>query len=181
MTKLDLNGRAVSVQSPDDTPLLWVIRDEFGLTGTKFGCGIGIIFPRTTEARLRQRIFHRGFDGTCSAGRVVEVHEILRYGPDVGVRHRRKTSMNNRRHRAGSNPVKRGHAVAQIAEKLILGPRDGRRICIRQSGCDPVINHGARIGIFALFGAKQVARRMTTAAMAEAFRQVGAAIPLGAF
>jgi isoquinoline 1-oxidoreductase alpha subunit len=35
-----LNGRRVSTRAPDDTPLLWVIRDEFGLTGTKFGCGI---------------------------------------------------------------------------------------------------------------------------------------------
>ena len=42
MTSFDLNGRTVSVRSPDDTPLLWVIRDEFGLTGTKFGCGIGM-------------------------------------------------------------------------------------------------------------------------------------------
>ena len=42
MTTLDLNGRTLSVRSPDDTPLLWVIRDEFGLTGSKFGCGIGM-------------------------------------------------------------------------------------------------------------------------------------------
>ena len=42
MTTLDLNGRTVSIRSPDDTPLLWVIRDEIGLTGTKFGCGIGM-------------------------------------------------------------------------------------------------------------------------------------------
>ena len=42
MTTFDLNGRTVSVRSPDDTPLLWAIRDEFGLTGTKFGCGIGM-------------------------------------------------------------------------------------------------------------------------------------------
>ena len=41
MTTFDLNGRTVSVRSPDDAPLLWVIRDEIGLTGTKFGCGIG--------------------------------------------------------------------------------------------------------------------------------------------
>jgi len=41
MTTFELNGRSVSVDSPDDTPLLWVIRDELGLTGTKFGCGIG--------------------------------------------------------------------------------------------------------------------------------------------
>lgn len=41
MIKFDLNGRSVSVQSPADAPLLWAIRDELGLTGTKFGCGIG--------------------------------------------------------------------------------------------------------------------------------------------
>jgi isoquinoline 1-oxidoreductase subunit alpha len=41
MTTFDLNARSVSIQSPDDTPLLWAIRDELGLTGTKFGCGIG--------------------------------------------------------------------------------------------------------------------------------------------
>ncbi|MEN7341526.1 MAG: (2Fe-2S)-binding protein [Pseudomonadota bacterium] len=40
MTTFSLNGKPVSVSSSDDTPLLWVIRDELGLTGTKFGCGI---------------------------------------------------------------------------------------------------------------------------------------------
>lgn len=42
MTTMQLNGRAVSVDAEPDTPLLWVIRDELGLTGTKFGCGIGM-------------------------------------------------------------------------------------------------------------------------------------------
>ena len=41
MITFQLNGRIVSVHSPEDAPLLWVIRDELGLTGTKFGCGIG--------------------------------------------------------------------------------------------------------------------------------------------
>ncbi|WP_293677354.1 (2Fe-2S)-binding protein [uncultured Phenylobacterium sp.] len=40
MTTFKLNGREVTVQSPADTPLLWTIRDELGLTGTKYGCGI---------------------------------------------------------------------------------------------------------------------------------------------
>ena len=35
----NLNGKAVSASAEPDTPLLWVIRDEIGLTGTKFGCG----------------------------------------------------------------------------------------------------------------------------------------------
>jgi isoquinoline 1-oxidoreductase alpha subunit len=41
MTRFLLNGREVTVKGPDDAPLLWTIRDEAGLTGTKFGCGIG--------------------------------------------------------------------------------------------------------------------------------------------
>ena len=41
MTKFHLNGRPVTVKGPDDAPLLWIIRDELGLKGTKFGCGIG--------------------------------------------------------------------------------------------------------------------------------------------
>lgn len=40
MAKFKVNGKAVEVASPEDTPLLWVIRDEIGLKGTKFGCGI---------------------------------------------------------------------------------------------------------------------------------------------
>jgi isoquinoline 1-oxidoreductase subunit alpha len=42
MTTFQLNGQTVSVRSPGDSPLLWAIRDELGLTGTKFGCGIGM-------------------------------------------------------------------------------------------------------------------------------------------
>src|ERR1700745_3883865 len=42
MTTFRINGRPVTVDAEDDTPLLWVIRDVVGLTGTKFGCGIGM-------------------------------------------------------------------------------------------------------------------------------------------
>lgn len=41
-TKFSVNGRAVSVNAEPDTPLLWVIRDELGMTGTKFGCGVAL-------------------------------------------------------------------------------------------------------------------------------------------
>jgi isoquinoline 1-oxidoreductase alpha subunit len=40
--RFNVNGKAVDVKAEADTPLLWVIRDEIGLTGTKFGCGFGI-------------------------------------------------------------------------------------------------------------------------------------------
>ena len=40
--RLNVNGKAVDVQAEADTPLLWVIRDDIGLTGTKFGCGAAL-------------------------------------------------------------------------------------------------------------------------------------------
>jgi len=40
LIKFTLNERTVEVDVPGDTPLLWVLRDELGMTGTKFGCGI---------------------------------------------------------------------------------------------------------------------------------------------
>jgi isoquinoline 1-oxidoreductase alpha subunit len=42
MIKFTLNGKSVSASSEDSTPLLWVIRDELKLTGTKFGCGAAL-------------------------------------------------------------------------------------------------------------------------------------------
>jgi isoquinoline 1-oxidoreductase alpha subunit len=39
-TALDINGKTVTVQSAPETPLLWVLRDELLMTGTKFGCGM---------------------------------------------------------------------------------------------------------------------------------------------
>src|SRR5512138_2533748 len=38
--KLKVNGNDVDVAAPDDMPLLWVLRDLLGLTGTKYGCGM---------------------------------------------------------------------------------------------------------------------------------------------
>lgn len=37
---LTVNDRVLTTDAPPDTPLLWVLRDELGLTGTKFGCGV---------------------------------------------------------------------------------------------------------------------------------------------
>ena len=42
MVSLNVNGKAVQLDAEADTPLLWVIRDEIGLTGTKFGCGVAL-------------------------------------------------------------------------------------------------------------------------------------------
>lgn len=40
MIELNINGRALSVDADPATPLLWALRDNLGLTGTKFGCGV---------------------------------------------------------------------------------------------------------------------------------------------
>ena len=53
MTTLQVNGQTVSVKSPDDTPLLWTIRDEIGLKGTRFGCGIGMCGACTVHVNGR--------------------------------------------------------------------------------------------------------------------------------
>ena len=41
MANLNINGKKYAVDVDPDTPLLWVIREQVGLTGTKYGCGIG--------------------------------------------------------------------------------------------------------------------------------------------
>jgi isoquinoline 1-oxidoreductase subunit alpha len=41
MIQFQLNGRPVQADVEPDMPLLWVLRDELGHTGTKFGCGVG--------------------------------------------------------------------------------------------------------------------------------------------
>ncbi len=40
MAKLNVNGKSLDVKVEDDTPLLWVLREQIGLTGTKYGCGV---------------------------------------------------------------------------------------------------------------------------------------------
>lgn len=40
--ELSINGNSVQVSARDDTPLLWVLRDHLGMTGTKFGCGMAL-------------------------------------------------------------------------------------------------------------------------------------------
>ena len=42
MAKLTVNGKAVNINASPDTPLLWALRDELKMNGTKFGCGIGL-------------------------------------------------------------------------------------------------------------------------------------------
>ena len=54
-TKFVLNGKQVESRSETDTPLLWVLRDELGLTGTKFGCGAAQCGACTVHVDGQQR------------------------------------------------------------------------------------------------------------------------------
>jgi isoquinoline 1-oxidoreductase alpha subunit len=42
MTRLNVNGKAVEVDADPATPLLWALREDLGMTGTKFGCGVAL-------------------------------------------------------------------------------------------------------------------------------------------
>lgn len=42
MTSITVNNQVLSVEAADDTPLLWVLRDHLGMTGTKYGCGMAL-------------------------------------------------------------------------------------------------------------------------------------------
>ncbi len=49
MISLSVNGKKISVGDSPDTPLLWVLRDTLGMTGTKFGCGVALCGACTVQ------------------------------------------------------------------------------------------------------------------------------------
>ena len=53
MVSFTLNDKRVSVDAAPGTPLLWVVRDHLGLTGTKYGCGAGLCGACTVHAPHR--------------------------------------------------------------------------------------------------------------------------------
>ena len=61
MTAFSVNGKQVNLDVDPSTPLLWVIRDHLGLTGTKYGCGMGSLHGK-----------HEGWSEDTTASYVIE-------------------------------------------------------------------------------------------------------------
>ncbi|MGY4319870.1 (2Fe-2S)-binding protein [Bradyrhizobium sp. JR3.5] len=70
MANLKINGKTINVDVEDDTPLLWAIRENVGLTGTKYGCGIAQCGACTVH-----------IDGVAMRSCGVTVHEVA--GKDI--------------------------------------------------------------------------------------------------
>lgn len=79
---LTVNGRAHSLDVDADTPLLWVIRDTLGLTGTKFGCGIAVCGACTVHVNGRAE---RSCMMPVSAAEGASVTTIEGLAPDGGL------------------------------------------------------------------------------------------------
>jgi isoquinoline 1-oxidoreductase alpha subunit len=81
MVELTLNGRSVQLDVADGTPLLWAIREQTGLTGTKFGCGVGACGACTVHVDGRP-VRSCSVPVESAAGRAVTTIEGLAPAPD---------------------------------------------------------------------------------------------------
>ncbi|RZT36618.1 (2Fe-2S)-binding protein [Cupriavidus agavae] len=76
MVQLTVNGKPVTVSAAPETPLLWVLRCELGLTGTKFGCGIGVCGACTVLVGKEIRQACREPVKTLAAARVTTIEGL---------------------------------------------------------------------------------------------------------
>ena len=101
MASLDINGKAREVNADPSTPLLWVIRDSLGMTGTKFGCGAALCgactvlldgkpirscsTPMSAAAGKKVQAAWADLDvpqcGYCQSGQIMAAVALLRHRP----------------------------------------------------------------------------------------------------
>ena len=77
MAKLNVNGKALEVDVDPQTPLLWVLRDTIGLTGTKFGCGMSLCGACTVHLDGKEAIRSCTTTVASVAGRKITTIEGL--------------------------------------------------------------------------------------------------------
>jgi aerobic-type carbon monoxide dehydrogenase small subunit (CoxS/CutS family) len=76
MVSLNINGRSVEVEADAQTPLLWVLRDYLGMTGTKYGCGIAMCGACTVHVDGRA-VRSCSFPAAAASGRKITTIEGL--------------------------------------------------------------------------------------------------------
>jgi isoquinoline 1-oxidoreductase alpha subunit len=76
--KLKVNGKAADVDVPDDVPLLWVLREELGLTGTKYGCGKALCGACTVLVDGKARRSCVTAAGDCAGHEVTTIEGLAR-------------------------------------------------------------------------------------------------------
>jgi hypothetical protein len=85
MTDLRVNGRQVTVDADPNMPLLWVLRDLLGFTGTKFGCGIGTCTVHLDGEAVRFCVTTLVYRGEESSFEVVEAGRAYAFDADGGL------------------------------------------------------------------------------------------------
>jgi isoquinoline 1-oxidoreductase alpha subunit len=76
MIELNINGKAMQVDADPSTPLLWALRDNLGLTGTKFGCGIAACGACTVHVDGQPRRACVTPISTVAGARIVTIENI---------------------------------------------------------------------------------------------------------
>ena len=104
MANLTINGKSIDVDVEDDTPLLWVIRENVGLTGTKYGCGIAQCGACTVH-----------IDGVATRSCGISGQRSRRQADHDDRRARRRTARCTRCSRPGSPTTCRNAAIARAA------------------------------------------------------------------
>lgn len=74
--QLDINGQIHEVDGPEDMPLLWVLRDILGFTGTKYGCGIGQCRACTVHIDGTATFSCQARIGTLGAAKIVTIEGL---------------------------------------------------------------------------------------------------------
>ena len=113
MITFTLNGKQVSTKAESDTPLLWVIRDEYGLTGAKFGCGIAMCGACTVHmngAPVRSCSVTVGAAKNSEVTTIEGLHAAGEHPASVGLDHGTGTAMR-------LLPVRTDHAGSRPAEQ----------------------------------------------------------------